>query len=509
MMPAIHGFQLVIFTLAVSLGIFMNILDTSIANVAIPTIAGNLAVSADQGTWVITSFTVSMAITVPLTGWLAKRFGEVRLFVLSTLLFSAASLLCGLSNSLQMLVICRVIQGVFAGPMIPLSQSLLYANYPAEERGLATSLWATVAVAAPVIGPVLGGYLTDNYSWPWIFYINVPVGIFSAYFTWKILRNRETPITKQPVDYVGIILLIISVGCLQIFLDQGKDLDWFNSPTIIALSIISFVTLTLLIIWELTAENPILDLKLFLQRNFTIGTIVISLGFLAYFGGIVILPLWLQTQMNYTPTWAGIATAPFGIVPLILSPFMAYIMKKIDLRLLISIGFIFFSTCSFWIASFNTGVNIQHIELIRFIQGAGISLFFIPTIALFVSGLSPKDIASGSGLANFLRILAGSVGTSIFVTVWSNRETFHQSRLVENLTSYNSYVQQTMQHLHNLGAPDKTTYAIIMKTIINQSYMLATNDIFWISGVIFCLLLAVVWLARPPFSTKSISHGMH
>lgn len=507
-MPTISGFPLVLLTLAVSLGIFMNILDTSIANVAIPTIAGNLAVSADEGTWVITSFTVSLAIMLPLTGWLAKRFGEVRLFVVSTLLFSVASLLCGLSDSLQMLVICRVIQGAVAGPMIPLSQSILLANYPEEDKGLATALWATVAVAAPILGPVLGGYITDNYSWPWIFYINLPVGLFSAYFTWKLLRDRETTISKPPIDYIGILLLIIGVGCLQVLLDKGKDLDWFNSPFIITLSIISFIAISFLIVWELTEEHPILDLKLFLKRNFTIGTIVISLGFMAYFGGIVILPLWLQVQMNYTPSWAGLATAPFGIIPLLLSPFLAVLMKKLDLRLLVSIGFLFFSGCSFWIASFNTSVDIHHIQIIRFIQGIGISLFFIPTIAIFISDLDPKDVASGSGLANFSRTLAGSFGTSIFVTIWANRETFHQSRLIEHLDNYTPQMQQTMQHLQTIGITDKSAYAVVLKSAVSQAYMLATNDIFWLSGVLFLLLLIVVWFARPPFLVKTTNHAV-
>ena len=415
----IRGSQLVMLTLAVSLGIFMNVLDTSIANVAIPTIAGNMAVSFDEGTWVITSFTVSMAIVLPLTGWLSRRFGEVRLFVLSTFLFTLASVLCGLSNSLPMLVFFRVLQGAVAGPMIPLSQSLLLQNYPEEKKGLATALWATVAVAAPVIGPILGGYITDNYSWPWIFYINLPVGLFSAYMTWMILRNRETPITKAPIDFVGLILLAVGIGCLQIVLDKGKDLDWFSSGTIITLSVISFVCLSYLIVWELTEKHPIIDLALFRRRNFAVGTIAISLGYMTFFGSVVILPLWLQTQMNYTATLAGVATATFGILPFVFSPLMATLMNKVDLRILISFGFFMFSSCSFWLASLNTDVTMGYIELIRFVQGAGVPCFFIPLIAVLLSGLPGKDIASAAGLSNFLRILGGSFGTSIFVTVCS------------------------------------------------------------------------------------------
>ena len=421
-MQNIKGLSLFFLTLAVSLGIFMNVLDTAIANVSIPTIAGNLGVSADEGTWVITSFTVSMAIILPLTGWLAKRFGEVRLFVISTALFTIASILCGLSSNLTMLVIFRVIQGAVAGPMIPLSQSLLLANYPAEKKGLATSLWATVAVAAPIVGPILGGYITDTYSWPWIFYINLPVGLFSVCLTWIILRKRETSIIKLPVDYIGLILLAIGVGCLQVLLDKGHDLDWFNSPLIITLAVTSFISLSFFLVWELTEKHPIVELSLFSHRNFAIGTTALSLGYFSFFGSVVILPLWLQTQMNYTPTWAGLATAPIGIIPILISPLLGKILHKVDLRILVSMGFIIFSASSFWISSFTTDVTIEYIALVRFIQGIGVPLMFIPLFSVLLSGIPDNDIANASGLSNFLRILAGSFGTSISISLTTNDE---------------------------------------------------------------------------------------
>ncbi|MFI4937533.1 MAG: DHA2 family efflux MFS transporter permease subunit [Candidatus Berkiellales bacterium] len=502
-MPAIKGHQLILLTVAVSLGIFMNVLDTSIANVAIPTIAGNMGVSADEGTWIITSFTVSLAIVLPLTGWLAKRFGEVRLFVFSTALFTIASVLCGLSTSLEMLVFFRVIQGAVAGPMIPLSQSLLLANYPVDKKGLATGLWAMVAVAAPVLGPILGGYITDSYSWPWIFYINVPVGFFSVYFTWHILRNRETKIAKTRIDFTGLILLAVGIGCLQVMLDKGKDLDWFNSVTICTLGAISVVSLCFLIIWEMTEDNPIIDLSLFKIRNFTIGTIAISIGYLAFFGSVVILPLWLQTQMNYTPTWAGLATAPLGIIPILLSPIVGRILNKVDARLIVSNGFFFFAFCSFWLASMNTDVTAGHIAWIRFIQGIGVPCFFVPTIAILLSGLPDDKIANAAGLSNFLRILAGSFGTSIYVTLWDHRESIHQSKLAESLLLIQSSMVEALKKLHALGFSVEKSYAEITQQLIKQSYMLATNDVFWISGFIFLSLLILIWFARPPFIAKA------
>jgi DHA2 family multidrug resistance protein len=498
-MKALEGFQLILFTIAVSLGIFMNVLDASIANVAIPTIAGNMAVSADQGTWVITSFTVSTAIVLPLTGWLAKRFGEVRLFVVSTALFTVTSVLCGLSTSLPMLVFFRVIQGAFAGPMIPLSQSLLLANFPDDKKGLATALWSTVAVAAPVLGPIMGGYITDNYTWPWIFYINLPVGLFSIYFTWSILSKRETATEKKPIDFVGLILLAVGIGSLQVLLDNGQDLDWFNSNLIIILGVTSLICLSFLIAWELTDEHPILDLSLFRGRNFTVGAISLSLGYTLFFGSVVILPLWLQTQMNYTPTWAGLATAPIGIIPVLLSPIVGRYLYNFDLRVLVSFGFIVFAVCSFWIAASDTSITVNNIATIRFLQGFGIPFFFIPLISIILSGLPNKDLANAAGLSNFLRILGGSFGTSISVALWNRREALHQSQLVESLPYYGEGVQTTVQILQGQGLSEPSSFAAVTVRLVNQAYMLATNDIFWLSGFTFLGLMAFTWFARPPF----------
>ncbi len=501
-MADIKGPHLWLLTLAVSAGIFMNVLDTSIANVAIPTIAGNLGVSADQGTWVITSFTVSTAIVLPITGWLAKRFGEVRLFVISTLLFTLTSFLCGFSTNFPMLVFFRALQGAVAGPMIPLSQSLLLESYPPDKKGFATSLWAMVAVAGPVLGPILGGYITDNYHWAWIFYINIPVGIFAAYFTWKILGKHDTEIVRSPIDYIGLVLLVISVGCLQILLDRGQDLDWFNSKVIITLAITSFIAFSFFLAWELTERFPIVDLTLFKSRNFSVGTIALSLGFMIYFGGVVVMPLWLQTQQDYTPTWAGLAVAPLGVLPLLLSPVVGRLIDKIDLRIFVSFGFLVFALCSFWQAHFNADIDFNHLALVRFLQGLGAPCFFIPTTAILLSGLPNNRLASAAGLSTFLRLLGGSFGTSISVALWDRRETLHQSRLVESLTSFNPNVIESLQQLNGLGFMDLQPYGKINQAVVNQAYMLSTNDIFWGTGVIFLGLLVLIWFAKPPFLSK-------
>ncbi|KTD05732.1 DHA2 family efflux MFS transporter permease subunit [Fluoribacter gormanii] len=498
------GSRLTLMTISLSLAIFMNVLDISIANVAIPTIAGDLGVSPDNGTWVITSFAVSQAIMLPLTGWLAKRFGEVRLFIFSTTLFTIASVLCGLSMSLEMLVFFRVIQGAVSGPMIPLSQSILLANYPPEKRGLATGIWTMTAIVGPIFGPILGGVITDNYTWPWIFYINVPVGIFSVLFTLITLSGRETPITKLPIDLIGLLLLSIGVGCLQILLDKGHDLDWFHSPFIVTLAIVSTVTLSFLIIWLLTQKHPIIDLYLFTNRNFSIGTMSLTLGFMVYFSTVVIFPLWLQTQMGYTPTWAGFAVAPVGILPFFLTPIVGNYMGKFDLRIIISLGFIVFAGTCIWQSTFYTEMSFIQLIRPRFIQGIGLAFFFTPLIVLILAELPPDRLASASGLVNFCRILGSSFGTSISVTLWNHREALHQSHLVEQITAYNPLLQQSLNQLHSLGITGLKGFGVLYATIINQAFMLATNDIFRLAAWIFIFLLAMIWLAQPTFVRSSV-----
>ena len=284
------GGALVLGTLSLSLATFMNVLDSSIANVSLPSISGDLGVSISQGTWVITSFGVANAISVPLTGWLTQRFGAVRLFTLSVILFVIASVLCGLAPSIEMLIAFRVLQGFVAGPMIPLSQTLLLSTYPPQKAGTALALWGVTTLVAPVAGPLLGGYITDNFTWPWIFYINIPVGIFAAFVTWSIYHKRETPTVKRPIDGVGLGMLVLWVGCLQVMLDKGKELDWFNSPTIVTLAVIVVVSFAVFIAWELTDEHPVVDIRLFAGRNFAFGAATLSIAYGLFFGSSTTLP---------------------------------------------------------------------------------------------------------------------------------------------------------------------------------------------------------------------------
>ena len=488
----ITGFNLALLTLGVSLAVFMNILDTSIANVAIPTIAGDLAISPNQGTWVITSFTVSMAIFLPLSGWMGRRVGEVRLFIVTTLLFSLLSLACGLAPNLASLVVLRVMQGAVAGPMIPLSQSLLMQNYPKEKHGTALSIWSMTAVVAPVLGPLLGGWITDNYNWPWVFYINVPIGLVAVWITWRLLRGRETEIERRPIDRVGLGLLTVGVGALQIMLDKGNELDWFSSSTVALLAVVAGVALSFFVAWELTEEHPIVDLTLFKQRNFTVATLAISLGYLTYFANVVVFPLWLQTEMGYTATQAGIASAPIGVLAVVVAPFMGMLMKRFDLRLLVTGSFATFAAISFWNASFNTGVTLPQLMLPRLIYGAAMPLFFVPLMSMAFTGLAPQRMASASGLINFIRMLGAGFGASLGISLWDRREALHDARLSEVVSVSHSQFAA----LKSVGADTAQGLAQVAGAIKQQAFMQATDDFSWLSGCVFLALLALIWFAR-------------
>jgi len=499
MAPKQEEVPLALITLALSLGTFMQVLDTSIANVSIPAIAGKLAVSPDQGAWVITSFAVSNAIALPLTGFLARRIGEVRLFVFATLLFTLASWACGLAPNLPILLFFRVIQGAVGGPMIPLSQSLLLRSYPPEKKGLALGLWSMTVVVAPILGPILGGYITDNISWPWIFYINIPVGIFTAFTVWELLADKETPRQYVPIDTIGVILLVIGVGALQILLDRGNDLNWFGSDTIVTLAIIACVAIAFFIAWELTDAHPVVDLRLFKIRNFAIGTTAMSLGYLVFFGGIVIFPLWLQTNLGYTAIWAGLAAAPIGILSVILTPLVGRSLHRIDLRLITTVSFLIFAFVSFWTASFPSNVDFDHLIWPRLVQGAAMATFFVPTVTMVLSGLPPARVASAAGLSNFMRLLAGSFGTSLSITLWTRRSTFHLYRLQSALAPEDPLVRHSLRVLKRHGLSTHAADKVLLEIAKSHAVVMATEDFFWLSGWIFLGLLVLVWFAKPPF----------
>ncbi|WP_445494681.1 multidrug efflux MFS transporter permease subunit EmrB [Photorhabdus sp. SF281] len=498
------GAKLAWMTIALSLATFMQVLDSTIANVAIPTIAGNLGSSNTQGLWVITSFGVANAISIPVTGWLAKRIGEVKLFIWSTALFTIASWLCGISNSLEMLIFFRVIQGLVAGPLIPLSQSLLLNNYPPAKGNMALALWSLTIIVAPIFGPILGGYISDNYHWGWIFFINVPVGIAIILIAMQTLKGRETQTEIKPIDTIGLMLLVIGVGCLQIMLDQGKELDWFNSTEIIVLAVIAVMALICLTIWELTDDNPIIDLSLFKERNFTIGCLCLSLAYLLYFGTIVLLPQLLQEVFSYTATWAGLALAPVGLLPLIISPLIGKCGNSVDMRYIVTFSFVIYAVCYYWRAyTFEPGMDFGASAWPQFIQGLAVACFFMPLTTITLSGLRPERMASASSLSNFIRTLAGSIGTSLTATMWTQREAMHHAHFTEHINPYNPETQQIYQQLSALGMDNQQISAYLAKNITHQGLIISANEIFWFSAGVFLILIILVWLAKPPFTQGS------
>jgi DHA2 family multidrug resistance protein len=483
---------------ALALGTFMQVLDTTIANVSIPTIAGNLGVSSDQGTWVITSFAVANGISVPLTGWLMQRFGVVKVFVASVLFFTIASFLCGIAWSLSTLVVFRVLQGLVSGPMVPGSQALLLSIFPPQKKGLALAIWSATTLVAPITGPILGGHISDNYSWPWIFFINVPVGLLCAAVCWQGLKHRETPTRQLPIDVVGVSLLVIWVGALQIMLDTGKDHDWFSSPVIMAEAIIAVVGFVAFIIWELGEKHPIIDLSLFKSRNFSLGVLAFCVGYAVFFGAVVLQPLWMQSFLGYTATWAGLVAAPSGVVAVLVSPLVGKYLDRFDARIFASIAFVAFAVSYFMRAGYTADASFAAFVAPLLVQGVGMSMFFIAMLSILLDKIPQSRIPAASGLSNFLRIIAGAFATSIVTTFWDRHAALHQTRLAEATSAYDLRLQLAIENLRNLGLSDEQSIGAITRTMTGQAYLMSALDYFYICGWLCVAMIGLVWLTHRP-----------
>ena len=505
--PPLQGMERVLGTLSLSLATFMNVLDSSIANVSIPAIAGDLGVGPAQGTWVITSFAVANAISMPLTGWLTRRVGAVRLFTASIVLFVIASWLCGLAPTIESLIFFRVLQGLVAGPMIPLSQTLLLQSYPPALAGTAMALWGMTVLVAPVVGPLLGGWITDNIAWPWIFYINIPVGILAALLTWSLYRDRAHPPVRVPLDRIGLALLVLWVGAMQIMVDKGKELDWFGSSEIVILALLAVLGFAFFLVWELGAAHPIVDLRLFARRNFLMGTVSLSIAYGVIFGNIVLLPLWLQQYMGYTATWAGLAMAPVGLLAIVLSPWVGKNVNRIDPRRLASAAFLGFAAVLWMRSLFNTQADFGTILLPTLLQGIAMALFFIPLQSIALSGLPPERMPAATGLSNFVRITAGAVGTSVFTTLWENRAALHHANLSEQISLANPTAVQTLADLQHAGMGREQALALMNRMIDQQAFTMAATDLFWLSSMLFVALVALVWFSAPSKATAGALEG--
>jgi DHA2 family multidrug resistance protein len=496
--------QLLFVGVLLGLANFMVVLDTTIANVAVPHIAGALAVSPAQGTWVITSYAVSEAITVPLAGWLVQRFGTVKVFIAALAGFAVCSVLCGLAPSFAALVALRVLQGFCGGPIMPASQTLLLGVFPPERSAQAISIWAMTSIFAPIFGPLFGGILSDGVGWSWVFYINVPVAALVGFGVLGLLRGRETPVRRVPVDFVGLGLLVVWVGSLQIMLDRGKELEWFASSTIVALAIAAGLGFVSFIIWELTAENPIVDLRVFRSRGFTVGVTITTLGFASFFASAVLIPLWLQTSMGYTATWAGRSSAMNGVLGVISAPIVGRLAGRFDLRKIITIGIGGMGLIAFWRSHLSTDVTFWGVAGTFLAQGAVIPFFFMAATVLTMQSVRPEQTASAAGFSNFLRTSGGAFATSIMTTYWDNTASSKRAELVGRLHDAPGVIAAMTAR----GMTPQQATNQLDQIIQAQAVMLSTDEVLFISSFVFALAIAVVWLApRPNPATRATPVG--
>lgn len=489
--------------IVLALANFVAVLNMTIANVTVPNIAGALGAGSSQGTWVITSYAVAEAITVPLTGWLSGRFGAVRLFCLAVVMFGVFSLLCGSSTTLPMLLGMRVLQGMAGGPLMALSQTLLLRIFPKKQSMQAMGLWAMTTLLAPVVGPVLGGWLCDEYTWSWVFLINVPMAFLFGLIAWLLLKRYQEPPVKKPVDRVGMLLLVVWVAALQIMLDEGKDLDWFSSTEIRLLAAIAALGFLSFLIWELTEQYPIVDLKVFRHRGFSACMLVLALAFGAFFGINVLTPQWLAYNMGYTTTWAGLVVAWGGLLSVIFSPIAAKLANRVDPRLLIFIGCAWLGIDTFWRSVATPDMSYWVIVVPLFFMGIGMPMYYVPLTGVAMGSVDEAETASAAGLMNFVRTISGAIATSLVTTSWQNRTIVAHARLAD-------VVDPTGQLAASLppGESGQIVREMFNNLVTSQSLMLATNALMMEIAAVFVIAsLAIVLAPKAARAVDAASVG--
>lgn len=502
----LQGLALVLITLSLSLGTFMMALDYSIANVSVPYIAGDLGVSNTDGTWVITCFAAGNAIGLPMTGFLSDRLGAVKTFVIACVLFTFFSWTCGAALNFPMLLMSRFCQGFVAGPMIPLSQSLLMVFYPEAKRKYALAIWAAVVVVGPVLGPILGGYLTFNYVWRWIFYINIPFGIIASVLTWKLVKDRDTMPLDRKIDFIGLALLAVGVTCLQVLVDFGQQYDWFRSDLIRTLAIGSFIGFIFFALWAITGRDPLIDFKLFKNRNFALGTFVTATSFAVIFGNMVVFPLFLEETMNYTAQVAGLAVSTMGILPLVLLPLVAKMMEKVRLKFVVMICFLLFWAVYLFYSFITTQISFSYAAISRLMVGLPVAIYMAPLTAITLAHVSPNQLTAASGVFHFFRIFCGGLGTSLFVTLWERRTVFHRFNLIETLTPFNPLADSALKELHHAGLEEKAGLETLNVMAGQQAAVLAANDVFWTSAWLFLpLIFFAFWFQKRKTTDVALS----
>lgn len=493
-----------IVALTVILPTFLEVMDTSVVNVSLPHIQGSLSAGVDEVTWVLTSYLVANAVIIPLTGWLSSIFGRKRYLIFSITLFTVSSLLCGAAPSLQALVIARILQGLGGGGLQPLSQAILLEAFPAAEHGMAMAVFGMGVVFAPILGPVVGGWITDNWNWRWVFYINLPVGILAVVLA-GLLIHDPTYIrrARMTIDYWGLGLIMVGLACLQIVLDKGEREDWFDSNFIVVLSVVSVVSLIAFVLVELRAKHPVVNLRVFRDRTFTVGCLVMFMGFFSLFGGFVLLPLYAQTLMGYTAVWAGLVLGPGGLASLCIMPIAGGLMKKgVSARILLAVGLSLLGASLWLMSGLNLQADFASIALPRFVQGFGMGLFFVPLAASTYINIPREQMGNASGIFNLLRNLGGSFGVAVSATLLAQRSQFHQNFLVENVTPYNPAVRDWADRFLGAMGPQggagdmRLLLAGLYREVIRQANMLAFNDVFWLFAWMTVTLVPLTFLMK-------------
>ena len=496
--------------LTVTLASFMEVLDTSIANVALPHIAGSVSASEDEATWVLTSYLVSNAIILPLSGWFSLLIGRKNFYMACVAVFTLSSFLCGIAPSLGLLVFFRVLQGIGGGGLQPSEQAILADTFPPKQRGMAFAIYGIAVVTAPAIGPTVGGWITDNFSWRWIFFINLPVGIVSLFLTSFMVedppyfvKERARRIrTSLRVDYWGIIFIALGLGFLQIVLDKGERDDWLSSNFIRTCALISAAGLILAIYWELREKDPVVDLSLLKNRNFAISALFMFMVGVVLLGSTVLIPQYLQLVMGYSATQAGMAISPGGLLVMALLPFVGILLGKVEARWLIAVGLTITSLALIHMTTFNTNMDFRYAVLARCFQAAGLAFLFVPINTAAYAFVPPNKNNAASGLINLARNIGGSVGISLVTTILDRRAQFHQTRLVENTTPLNPRFNQMLSSAQNIfthygnGPASNGPYAMIMQMLKRQAETLSYIDCFWLLGVVFAFMVPLVFVMR-------------
>ena len=496
-----------IVAIAVMFATFMEVLDTTVVNVSLPHIAGNLSATIDEATWALTSYLVANAIILPMTGWLASVFGRKRLLMASVTGFTVSSFLCGLAPNLTMLIVFRCLQGATGGAMQPLSQAVLLEAFPPKDRGKAMGFWGLGIVVAPIFGPVLGGWLTDNWSWRWVFYINIPVGIVSLIMTRLFIFDpayiRQL---SRRIDYWGIGMLALGIGALQIVLDKGQEEDWFSSNFIVALAIISAVTIIWLVIHELRTEDPVVDLRVFKVQSYAVGVFLMTVvGFVLY-GSLVLLPIMLQTLLGYPPMMAGIAMAPRGIGSFFMMPLTGLMTGRFDARKLLTIGLVTGGVSLLWLSRLNLQAGYWDIFWPQLIQGAGLSLFFVPLTTVAMDAIPRERMGNATSLFNLMRNIGGSIGIAVTGTMLARSQQTMTNTLGAHVSAYDATTQSLFAQIRagliatGVDAMTATNraYAILAGTVQRQAAMVSFVTIFQLLGIVFLALLPLILLMKRP-----------